>query len=156
MESLDERAWAQRTEQCRAAMEQLRWMLGRWRGRGETSSGIRVSDVETRLLFDGTFVESRERVYATSGELESDDITIYGAAPEKGPNEVWAHLYMLGGITARYAVNILGETMLCEPEGYGARLSITQQDDGYRVRVYFPDGKGNWIEDAALTYERVE
>ena len=153
---LDEEDWEQRRLACCRAILQLRWMVGRWRGQGTSSSGPIVSSVESRMLLGGTFLESRERTYRSSGQLESEDITIYGAAPEKGPGELWAQIYMLGGVSLRYTVYVYGESVLCEPEGYGARLSFMRDGDGYRARVYFPDADGLWVEDATLHYERVE
>jgi hypothetical protein len=156
MEDLDQLHWDRRKAECRDAILQLGWLVGRWRGHGEVADGLRVSDVETKVLFDGTFIESRERIFTARGELEHEDLTIYGAAPEKGPGELWANLYMLGGIAARYKVTVLGDNILCEPEGMGARLSIARADDGYRVRVFFPSETGGWVEDATLTYERAD
>ncbi len=153
---LDEVRWESRKNACREEVAQLSWLVGRWRGRGESTNGTRVSDVETRLLFDGTFLESHEKIYTAAGDLEHEDMTIYGAAPEKGRGELWAQLFMLGGLTTKYSVTIFGDTILCEPEGYGARLSFLREGDGYRVRVYFPDGRGAWVEDASLRYEKTE
>jgi hypothetical protein len=156
MEELDEVQWERRRAECRDAVAQLGWLLGRWRGHGDSPAGARVSDVETRVLFDGTFVESRERIFTNRGEVEHEDLTIYGAAPENGPGELWAHLYMAGGISARYRVTVLGDNVLCEPEGFGARLSLTRAGDGYRVRVYFPSETGGWVENSTLAYERAD
>jgi hypothetical protein len=156
MEDLDQVHWDRRKAKCRDAVAQLDWLVGRWRGHGEAPSGPRISDVETKVLFDGTFIESRERIYTAHGELEHEDLTVYGAAPEKGSGELWANLYMIGGITTRYRVTVLGDNILCEPEGVGARLSMARAGDGYHVRVFFPGETGGWVEDAMLTYERAD
>jgi hypothetical protein len=131
-------------------------MVGRWRGHGRSTIRPLISEVETRPLLDGTFLESRERVYTTDGQLDYEDLMIYGAAPEKGAQALWAHLYMLGGVSTRYTVDAYGESVLCEPEDYGARLSFVREGDGYRARVYFLDAAGLWAEDATLHYQRVD
>jgi hypothetical protein len=156
MEQLDEAHWNRRRAECRDTIATLAWMFGRWRGHGESPAGPRISDVETKAIFDGTFVESRERVYTARGELEHEDLTIYGAEPERGPGEMWAHLYIPGGIMTRYRVSVLGDNVVCEPEDFGARLSIARAGDGYRVRVFFPGEAGGWVEDSTLTYERAD
>jgi hypothetical protein len=153
---LDEAGWERRQAACRAEIAQLDWLIGRWRGRGESTTGTRVSDVETQKLFDGTFLRSHERTYTATGELEQEDMTVFGSSPEKGEGELWAHIYMTGGLTTTYNVTIFADTVLCEPRGFGARLSFAREGDGYRVRVYFPGERGTWVEDSSLRYERTE
>ena len=112
-----------------------------------------MCEVETRLLFDGTFLESRERIFTSVGVVEHEDLTIYAAAPEDGPGVLVATAYMIGGLVVRYRVGVSGETITCDPEGIGARLSISRSEDGYRVRIFYPDETGAWAEDAVVAYE---
>lgn len=108
------------------------------------------------MLFDGAFIRSHERTFTSSGQLENEDMTVYGASPEKGKGELWADLYISGGLTTRYTVTVFGDTILCEPKGFGARISYAREGDGYRVRVYFPSERGGWTEDSSLRYDRTE
>lgn len=147
--------WERYARECRDLVRQLEWLAGRWRGHGDSSAGPRVTELQVRLLFDGTFLESRERAYGASGELEHEDLTLYGASPGE-PDELWAQLFMPGGIVTGYAVTVFGDTMLCEPQGLGARISYLREGDGFRVTIYFPDGKDGWVKDSVLTYERVD
>jgi hypothetical protein len=152
-EALDAEAFAQRAEHCQQAMKQFAWLAGSWLGYGTHGGESRVCHVEARFLFDGTFLESRERIYTPSGELEHEDLTIFGAAPESGPSEFYAVVYMPGGLAVHYGVEVNGDSILCEPEEFGARLSLLQTGNGYRARVFYPDEEGTWFEDAVIDYE---
>lgn len=152
-ETLDAESFERRAGHCRTAMRQLDWLTGSWIGHGMHGGEARVCHVESKLLFDGTFLECRERIYTPSGELEHEDLTIFGAAPENGPSEYFAVVYMPGGLAVHYRVESSLDTILCEPEEFGARLSLTQTGDGYRARIFYPDEGGAWIEDAVVDYE---
>lgn len=152
-EALDAEAFAQRAEHCRTAMAQFEWLVGSWLGHGTHGGEARVCHVETRYLFDGSFLESRERIYTPSGELEHEDLTIFGSAPESGPSEFFAVVYMPGGLAIHYRVEVNVDTILCEPEEFGARLSLLQTGNGYRARIFYPDEDGAWFEDAVVDYE---
>jgi hypothetical protein len=141
---------------CRRSLAELDWLIGRWHGRGVKDGTTRISDVNTRYLFDSTFIMAREKIYSTNGDLEHEDITIYGVSPGDEAGEMWAQVYMRGGITLRYRVEVLGTSILCEPVSYGSRLSLRSVGDDYTTTIYVPDGRGGWIEDAVLQYERDE
>jgi hypothetical protein len=151
--AFDTERWDRHAESSRQAISQIEWLVGRWIGHGEHDGAPRVCEVETRLLFDGSFMESRERIYTAAGILEHEDLTVYGASPEDGPDDLWAHVYMAGGVALRYRVQVFNDSVLCEPEGLGSRLSIQRDGDGYKVRIFYPDDHGSWVEDAVVEYE---
>lgn len=151
--ALEAEAWERRAAECQASIARLSWLAGSWRGHGAQGGVARMCEVETHLLFDGTFLEARERIYTSAGVLEHEDLTVYAASPEDGPGAIVATAYMVGGLVVRYRVGVSGETITCDPEGIGARLSIARSDDGYRVRIFYPDESGAWAEDALVTYE---
>ncbi len=144
--------WERRALECREAVERIAWLAGTWRGQGTQDGVARVCEVETRLLFDGTFVESRERIYTSAGDLEHEDLTIYGASPETGPGALWAASFMNGGVAVHYNVRVSGDAITCEPTEIGARLAIDRISNGYRVRIFYPDEQGAWSEGAVVDY----
>lgn len=152
-DALEAEAWARRADQCRGAIARLGWLVGSWRGHGTHGGSPRVCEVETRLLFDGSFLESRERIYTADGVLEHEDLTIYVADPDAGHASFWATAYIRGGLAIRYKVHASGNEIVCEPEMFGARLAIQRVDGGYRVRIFYPNDDGGWIEDAVVEYE---
>jgi hypothetical protein len=145
--------WKVRLAECREAVAQLEWLVGRWRGYGEYQGSGRESIVETKYFFDRSFIESRERIYTPDGKLEHEDLTIYAAARGRGPGEVCAHLYITGGLIIRYKVEVFGESLLADPEDFGSRLAIQRLGDSLRMRVYSQDDQKTWIEDVTLDYE---
>jgi len=150
---VDAESLAKRADACRASMRQIAWLAGSWTGHGTHGGEPRVCHVESRFLFDGTFLESRERIFTPSGTLEHEDLTIVGASPEHGSSEFWAIVYMPGGLAVHYAVEFHNGTIVCEPQEFGARLSLQQTGDGYRARIFYPDEAGSWFEDAVVEYE---
>jgi hypothetical protein len=151
-QALDAEAWERRAIECRASVERLAWLAGSWRGHGTQGGVARVCEVETRLLFDGTFLESRERIYTSAGVLEHEDLTVYGAAPEDGHGALWARSFMVGGLAVSYRVRVTGAGVTCHPDGLGARLAIERTDEGYRARIFYPDDNGAWAENAVVEY----
>ena len=150
--ALDVEAWERRAAECRASLSRLEWLAGSWRGHGVQGGVARVCEVENRLLFDGSFLESRERIFTSTGILEHEDLTIYAAEPENGPGALGATSYMAGGLVVRYCVTVSNETITCDPEGVGARLARERAEDGYRVRIFYRDDEGVWAEDAVVVY----
>ena len=151
-QALDAEAWERRAIECRGAVERLGWLAGSWRGHGTQGGVPRVCEVETRVLFDGTFLESRERIYTAAGIVEHEDLTIYGASPEDGPSALWARSFIAGGLAVSYRVHVSGTSVTCDPEGLGVRLAIDRTDEGYRVRIFYPDDNGGWAENAVVEY----
>jgi hypothetical protein len=151
---MSEQDWERRAAQCRNAMSRLSWLVGSWRGHGTQNGVARICEVETQLLFDGTFLQSRERIYTSAGVVEHEDLTVYNASPDEGADAIWATAYMIGGNVVRYRVHVSGGTVTCEPEGFGARLSIERLADAYRVRIFYPNDAGAWTEDAVVDYTR--
>jgi hypothetical protein len=149
---MSEQDWERHAAACREAVERLSWLAGVWRGHGTQGGVARVCDVDTHVLFDGSFLESRERIYTSDGVLEHEDLTVYGATPEDGVPALWAESFMRGGHAVRYRVHVSGSTITCVPESFGARLSIDRTADGYRVRIFYPDEQGAWTEDAVVEY----
>jgi hypothetical protein len=151
-QALDAEAWERRAIECRAAVERLAWLAGSWRGHGSHGGVARVCEVETRLLFDGSFLESRERIYTSAGVVEHEDLTVYGASPEDGPGALWATSFIAGGLAVSYRVTVSDTSVTCDPEGLGVRLAIDRTADGYRVRIFYPDDTGAWAENAVVDY----
>ena len=150
--ALDAEGWERRAAECRDSVGRLAWLAGEWRGHGTQGGVPRVCEVESKMRFDGTFLESHERIFTSAGVLEHEDLTIYAASPEDGPGVMTATAYMVGGLVVRYRVSVSGESVICEPEDLGARLAISRTDDGYRVRIFYPNERGAWTEDAVVEY----
>ena len=150
--ALDAQAWERRAALCRDRIARIGWLAGSWRGHGLHGGVPRVCEVETRLLFDGGFLEARERIFTPEGIVEHEDLTIYGVDPDEGPGTYWATAFIRGGLAVKYVVHVSGEQIVCDPEQFGARLSIMRTGDGYRVRIFYPDGQGGWLEDAVVEY----
>lgn len=144
--------WERRALDCREAVGRIAWLAGTWRGHGMQDGVARVCEVETRILFDGTFVESRERIFTSDGVLDHEDLTIYGASPEQGPGTLWAESFMHGGVVVHYNVRVSGDAITCEPTELGARLAVERTSAGYRVRIFYPDEHGAWSEGAVVEY----
>jgi hypothetical protein len=150
--ALDAQAWERRAALCREQIDRIAWLAGSWRGHGLHGGVPRVCEVEARLLFDGSFLEARERIYTPEGALEHEDVTVYGADPDGEQSPYWAMAFIRGGLAVRYTVHVSGDQIVCDPDQFGARLSIARDGDGYRVRIFYPDNRGAWVEDAVVEY----
>jgi hypothetical protein len=128
--------WADRGRRAQQGIGALGFMIGSWRGTGQ-SHGAQVSAVlEVRPRLDGSWLEATETVYDADGVPEHTDLSLYRYDPEEGRLEV---LHLMDHATFhRHPVEPVGEALHWITGPMAPRLAILPQAEGFRMEVHYP------------------
>ncbi len=144
-------AWQARTSLCLEGLDPLRFLVGRFEGRGTDSGEPILATAHGRLLLDGSWLELRERLLGPDGDLLYEDFALYRFDPTEEGLRV-LH-FMERAWHAQYPVHVDADGAAHWTTGpVGPRVRLEATEDGWCSRVTMP---GDDAPTTALNYRRV-
>ena len=132
----DRERWEDRAKRAKAGIGALQFMVGSWKGVGESHGQPVTATLQVLSCLDGTWLEAREVLFDADGVAEHTDLSLYRYDPEAGRLEV---LHLMDCATfRRHPVEPVGEALHWITGPMAPRLAILPQAGGFRMEVQFP------------------
>ena len=144
-------AWHARARSCRDGLLPLHFLVGRFEGHGADSGQPVRAEATGTLVLDGSWLELRERLLGTEGELLYDDFVLYRYDPAEEGLRV-LH-FMERAWHSQYPVHLAPDGAIHWTTGVGGpRVHIQASPTGWGSQVTLPDEDTPTV---VLEYQRV-